>query len=82
MNGIDFNLLSQILNSLPGTTTIIKIDSDPNSYSFRIDAENPNFQDGTEIVGNFKTHYQTPPQGQAASYVHIFNGVELLVKLY
>ena len=78
MNGIDFDLLLKVLTSLPGTTTIVKIDSDPNSPSFRVDAENPNFQDGTEIQGMWGTVFQTPLPGHASHVVTTFQGVTII----
>jgi len=57
--GVPFKELQQMINSLPGETRITNIEDMPTislSKVYKVEAENDDFADGTEIEGNWKRH--------------------------
>jgi len=56
-NGIDFDVIQQIVNSLPGETRFIRFGHVMGRNILRLDMENDNFVDGTEIVACYKSHF-------------------------
>jgi len=77
-SGIDVLVVDQLFGALSGQTSITKIDKDPASGSLLIEAENDNFLDGTEIVGQWNTGVQTPNPRTAVPQYTVFSGVKII----
>jgi hypothetical protein len=82
MDGIDFKDIKQIIDSLPGQTTITEINELPQQANtatriWKLNGENSVFYDGTEIVGKYKSVAVLYP-GQPTYATLVFDGVDVL----
>lgn len=75
--GIDFSIINQIFNSLPGKTYLDSISLCTNS-SIRVEGQNDNFIDGTEIVGNYRRLPVPHANGSSIAFVDVFQGVTII----
>jgi hypothetical protein len=82
-NGIEFDKIQQVVNSLPGRTSVVKIEELVNynslSRMWQVDAENLNFLDGTEIFIKYKRIIQRNPANiNGFTSIDLFDGVDII----
>lgn len=77
-NGIDFQLITQVISSIPGSTALVSFDTSwPNNNCFKLIAENSFFEDGTEIVANYSVTSMNPV-GKPSYTINVFSGVTII----
>lgn len=80
-NGIYFEKIQQIINSLPGKTIIISFLELPQNFAifstiWELIAENDNFDDGTEVTGKYRT--KTSIINGVLRTCTLFDGIDII----
>jgi hypothetical protein len=76
LNGIDFKIIQQIVNSLPGETRFKMSVFDISKNVTRLEMENDYFADGVQIQANYKTVSQTI--NGIMYFPHVFDGITII----